>query len=130
MIRFTAVAFVLASATSAQAMSPAPLHQPDGMTTQARQLRNPPVRLERPRSRTRWGCPRCGANGICMLRVPPLDPPPGQPQVLRIRLRYRTEPGGHNSGVLAKFNRPGAPGPRLFPCLVRSLALSEEKKNA
>jgi hypothetical protein len=35
MIRFIPVAaFALAFATSAQAMSPAPLHQPDGMTTQ------------------------------------------------------------------------------------------------
>ena len=35
MIRLIAVAgFALAVATSAQAMSPAPLHQPDGMTTQ------------------------------------------------------------------------------------------------
>ena len=33
MIRLVAVAFVLAVATSAQAMSPAPLHQSDGMTT-------------------------------------------------------------------------------------------------
>ena len=37
MIRFIAVAFALAVATSAQAMSPAPLHQPDGMITQVRQ---------------------------------------------------------------------------------------------
>ena len=36
MIRLIAVAFVLAVATSAQAMSPAPLHQPDGMVTQVR----------------------------------------------------------------------------------------------
>ena len=35
MIRLIAIAaFALAVATSAQAMSPAPLHQPDGMTTQ------------------------------------------------------------------------------------------------
>ena len=35
MIRFIAIAaFALAFATSAQAMSPAPLHQPEGMTTQ------------------------------------------------------------------------------------------------
>ena len=33
MIRLIAVAFALTFATSAQAMSPAPLHQPDGMTT-------------------------------------------------------------------------------------------------
>ena len=36
MIRLIAVGFALAVATSAQAMSPAPLHQPDGMTTQVR----------------------------------------------------------------------------------------------
>jgi hypothetical protein len=36
MIRFVAVAFVLALATSAQAMSPVPLHQSDGMITQVR----------------------------------------------------------------------------------------------
>ena len=37
MIRFIAVTFALAVATSAQAMSPAPLHQADGMITQVRQ---------------------------------------------------------------------------------------------
>ena len=37
MIRFIAFAFALAVATSAQAMSPAPLHQPDGMITQVRE---------------------------------------------------------------------------------------------
>ena len=37
MIRFIAVAFALAVATSAQAMSPVPLHQPDGVITQVRQ---------------------------------------------------------------------------------------------
>ena len=36
MIRLIAVGFALTLATSAQAMSPAPLHQPDGMTTQVR----------------------------------------------------------------------------------------------
>ena len=33
------VAFVFAVATSAEAMSPAPLHQPDGMITQIRKAR-------------------------------------------------------------------------------------------
>ena len=37
MFRFIAVAFALSVATSAQAMSPAPLHQSDGMITQVRQ---------------------------------------------------------------------------------------------
>ena len=75
MIRLVAVAIVLAVATSAQAMSPAPLHQPDGMTTQARQARQqlPPCAWNVPGQVRIWGCPRCGVNGICMLRVPPLD---------------------------------------------------------
>ena len=34
MVKLIAIAFALAVATSAQAMSPAPLHQPDGMMTQ------------------------------------------------------------------------------------------------
>ena len=37
MIRLIAVAFTLTFATSAQAMSPAPLHQADGMVTQVRE---------------------------------------------------------------------------------------------
>ena len=38
MFRFIAIAaFALAAATSAQAMSPPPLHQADGMITQVRQ---------------------------------------------------------------------------------------------
>ena len=37
MIRLVAVAFALAVATSAQAMSPAPLQQPDDMVTQIRE---------------------------------------------------------------------------------------------
>ena len=39
MIRFVAVIFVLAVATSAQAMSPAPLHQPDGMMASPPRMR-------------------------------------------------------------------------------------------
>ena len=39
MIRLIGVIFALAVATSAQAMSPAPLHEPDAMITQARQAR-------------------------------------------------------------------------------------------
>ena len=37
MFRLIAIAFALAVATSAQAMSPAPLQQPDGMITQVRE---------------------------------------------------------------------------------------------
>ena len=36
-LRFSAIAFALAVATSAQAMSPVPLHQQDGMITQVRE---------------------------------------------------------------------------------------------
>ena len=66
MIRLVAVAFVLAVATSAQA------YQPDGMTTQApRQARQlPPCAWNVPGQVRIYGCPRCGVDGICMLRVP------------------------------------------------------------
>jgi hypothetical protein len=37
MIRLTAIVFVLAAATSAQATSLAPLHEPDNIITQVRQ---------------------------------------------------------------------------------------------
>ena len=37
MIRLIALSFALAVASSAQAMSPVPLHQADGMITQVRQ---------------------------------------------------------------------------------------------
>ena len=64
MIRLIVFSAVLAVATSAEAMSPAPLHQPDGMTTQARQL--PPCAWNVPGQVRIWGCPRCGVDGICM----------------------------------------------------------------
>jgi hypothetical protein len=73
MIRLLAVAFVLAVATSAQAMSPAPFHQPDGMTMQARVARQVPPWCDYTPGQVRvYGCPRCGPNGICMLVVKPL----------------------------------------------------------
>ena len=54
MIRLAAVIFASAVATSAWAMSPAPLHQPDGMVTQVRE-----------------GCGpfRVRVNGICVART-------------------------------------------------------------
>ena len=54
MNRLIAVAFALALATSAQAMSPAPLQQPDGMTT-----------------RVAFGCGpfRTRVNGVCVART-------------------------------------------------------------
>ena len=55
MIRLIAfAAFALAVATSAQAMSPAPLHQPDGMITQVREG---------------CGVGRVRINGICVART-------------------------------------------------------------
>ena len=54
MIRLISVAFVLAVATSAQAMSPAPLHQPDGMITQVREA---------------CGAGRVRINGVCVART-------------------------------------------------------------
>jgi hypothetical protein len=96
MIRLISVAFVLALATSAQAMSPAPLHQPDGMTTQARQARQlPPCAWNVPGQKRIWGCPRCGANGICMLVVPPLT-------------RHRGNRRSYPDSGLTPLARPGA----------------------
>jgi putative N-acetylmannosamine-6-phosphate epimerase len=54
MIRLIAVAFALAVVTSAQAMSPAPLHQPDGMITQVREA---------------CGAGRVRINGVCVART-------------------------------------------------------------
>ena len=61
------VAFAFAIANSAEAMSPAPLHEPGARVTyiadgQPCDLKNQ-VRI--------WGCPRCGAYGTCMLRTTP-----------------------------------------------------------
>jgi hypothetical protein len=54
MIRLVGVIFALAVATSAQAMSPAPLHQPDGMITQVREA---------------CGAGRVRINGVCVART-------------------------------------------------------------
>jgi len=54
MIKLVAVAFALAAATSAHAMPLAPLHQPDGMITQVRQVCGPG---------------RVRVNGICVART-------------------------------------------------------------
>ena len=54
MIKLIAVAFALVAATSAHAMSPAPLHQPDGMITQVREA---------------CGVGRVRINGICVART-------------------------------------------------------------
>ena len=54
MIRLIGVIVALAIATSAQAMSPAPLHQPDGMTTRV----------------AFWCGPfRTRVNGVCVART-------------------------------------------------------------
>ena len=55
MIKLVAVtAFALAVATSAQAMSPVPLHQSDGMITQVREA---------------CGAGRVRINGVCVART-------------------------------------------------------------
>ena len=51
MIRFIAVAFTLTFATSVLAMSPAPLHQADGIITQVREA---------------CGAGRVRINGVCV----------------------------------------------------------------
>jgi hypothetical protein len=75
MIRFIAVIFALAAATSAQAMSPVPLHQSDSMITQVRQACGPgQVRIKgvcvlRTTTRqVRRGARRCAAwsEGFCV----------------------------------------------------------------
>ena len=54
MLRVIAVVFALAIATSAQAMSPPPLHQRDGMITQVREA---------------CGAGRVRINGVCVART-------------------------------------------------------------
>ena len=54
MIRLIAVAFALVVATSAQAMSPMPPPQPDGMITQVREV---------------CGAGRVRINGVCVART-------------------------------------------------------------
>jgi hypothetical protein len=54
MIRLIAVVFVLGLATSAQATSLVPLHQPGGMITQVRQA---------------CGAGRVRVNGVCVART-------------------------------------------------------------
>ncbi len=54
MFRLVAFAFALAVGTSAQAMSLAPLHRPDGMITQVREA---------------CGAGRVRVNGVCVART-------------------------------------------------------------
>ena len=54
MIKLIVVAFALTLATSVQAMSPAPLHQQDGMITQIREA---------------CGAGRVRINGVCVART-------------------------------------------------------------
>ena len=54
MIRLITIAFALTLATSVQAMSPAPLNQPDGMITQVREA---------------CGAGRVRINGVCVART-------------------------------------------------------------
>lgn len=67
----TAAAFVLAVATSAQAMSPGPLHQPDGITTQVAygcgsgRTRVGGVCIARTTKRQVRRCVAWGAGNVC-----------------------------------------------------------------
>ncbi|MBR0970518.1 MULTISPECIES: hypothetical protein [Bradyrhizobium] len=72
MIRlFAAAAFAVAIATSAQAMSPAPLHQPDGMATRVAFLCGPGrtlvggVCISRVAKRQIRRCAVWGAGHVC-----------------------------------------------------------------
>ena len=60
------VALALAVATSAEAMSPAPLHEPDAMITQIRKARQPAC----------WDPNQVRVNGICDGLCPPCLPSP------------------------------------------------------
>jgi hypothetical protein len=62
MIRLIAVAFALAVATSAEAMSPTPLHEPDSMITQIRKARNC------------WDPNQVRVNGLCEFDARPVPP--------------------------------------------------------
>ena len=74
------VAFALAVATSADAMSPARLQEPDTMITQIRNVRPAHQPCDLP-SQVR-------INGICMLRTtPPPGPPTRLPQVCGMERR-------------------------------------------
>ena len=71
MIRLVAVGFVLTVATSALAMSPAPLHQPEGTITQVRHVCGPGMHMVNGYCRTtvmRRQARRClvwGAGHVC-----------------------------------------------------------------
>ena len=74
MIKLIAVAFALVAATSAHAMSPAPLHQPNGMITQVREG---------------CGVGRVRINGICVART----------TRRHVRREARREPAEQPAGV-------------------------------
>ena len=112
------VAFALAVATSADAMSPARLHEPDAMFTQIRNVRPPHQPCDLP-SQVR-------INGICMLRT---TPPVRRPQIHNVRSAHqpcdlpsqvringicmlRTTPPGPPT---ANLQRPLSP-PTVRPC--------------
>jgi hypothetical protein len=58
-------AFALALATSAEAMSPAPLSEPDAMITQVRKARQP---------RNCWDRNQVRVNGLCEFDAPYVPP--------------------------------------------------------
>ena len=66
------ISVAFAVATSAEAMSPAPLHEPDAMITQIRGL------VAWPRAKC-WDPDQNYINGICVFNAPPR--PPSQARV-------------------------------------------------
>ena len=78
MVRLIAVAVALTLATSVQAMSPAPLHQPDGMITQIRET---------------WCAGRVRINGVCVAITTS-----ARPQVCAMEWRLATNPRHHPTG--------------------------------
>ena len=97
MIKLIAVAFALVAATSAHAMSPAPLHQPNGMITQVREG---------------CGVGRVRINGICVARTTRRHvrrearrDRPSSPQVCAmVWRRLRSVPLRRHPGIICRKN--------------------------
>jgi hypothetical protein len=112
MIRLISVAFALAVATSAQAMSSAPLNEPDAMITQVRQGR--PL-VAWPRAKC-WDPNQRVINGICVFDAPPVPPRQAQVCCLVGRRLHRAlwDAQGVAAGSLSPRQR-ASPGSRGDP---------------
>jgi hypothetical protein len=101
MIRLIAVAFALAVATSAEAMSPAPLHEPDAMITQ--------VRKARP-ARNCW-IPTRYELMVSASLMPPLSPQPSTRVLNGMKACALSTMGRSRGGGLVKPKAKGKPWP-------------------